>query len=109
MTTVSKRCSSIIPGFVPAYIRPLFCEAKRAIPLVALSGDPEDIYRTDEAIPDLFPDGTAAALDLHGVKQVEFSGLPPRSGWLGYGDRAKQGWFNELVVRPVSLAQPIGD
>ncbi len=88
------------PGFVPAYIRPLFCEGKGPFRWVALSGDPQDIYRTDEAILELFPE------DHHLVrwikmaqKRVKFQGLPSRICWLGYGDRAKAGLkFNELVA-----------
>jgi len=88
------------PGFVPAYIRPLFCEGKGPFRWVALSGDPEDIYRTDEAIMELFPE------DHHLVrwikmaqKQIKFQGLPSRICWLGYGDRVKAGLkFNELVA-----------
>ncbi len=88
------------PGFVPAYIRPLFSEGKGPFRWVALSGDPEDIYRTDEAIIELFPE------DHHLVrwikmaqKRVKFQGLPSRICWLGYGDRVKAGLkFNELVA-----------
>ncbi len=88
------------PGFVPAYIRPLFCEGKGPFRWVALSGDPEDIYVTDQAIMELFPE------DEHLVrwikmaqKDIEFQGLPARICWLGYGERAKAGLkFNELVA-----------
>ncbi len=88
------------PGFVPAYIRPLFSEGKGPFRWVALSGDPQDIYRTDEAIMDLFPE------DHHLVrwikmaqKRVKFQGLPSRICWLGYGDRVKAGLaFNDLVA-----------
>jgi urocanate hydratase len=88
------------PGFVPAYIRPLFCEGKGPFRWVALSGDPEDIYATDRAILQLFPDDEA----LHrwitlAQEQVHFQGLPARICWLGYGERAKAGLkFNEMVA-----------
>ena len=88
------------PGFVQAYIRPLFCEGKGPFRWVALSGDPEDLYRTDEAILELFPEDKA----LHrwitlAQKKVAFQGLPARICWLGYGERDKAGLkFNELVA-----------
>ncbi|HUO84950.1 MAG TPA: urocanate hydratase, partial [Thermoanaerobaculia bacterium] len=87
-------------GFVPLYIRPLFCEGKGPFRWAALSGDPQDIFTTDEAILELFPDDQA----LHrwtrmAQKRVEFQGLPARICWLGYGERAKAGLrFNELVA-----------
>jgi urocanate hydratase len=87
------------PGFVPAYIRPLFCEGKGPFRWVALSGDPQDIYTTDEAIKALFPDHEALHrwLDL-AQKKVRFQGLPARICWLGYGERAAVGEvFNGLV------------
>ncbi len=90
-----------IPGFVPEYIRPLFCEGKGPFRWAALSGDPEDIYRTDRAVLDLFPgdEGLARWLRLARAK-VQFQGLPARICWLGYGERAKAGLrFNELVRR----------
>ncbi len=88
------------PGFVPAYIRPLFCEGKGPFRWVALSGDPNDIYATDQAILDLFPEDE----HLHrwiklAQEQVEFQGLPARICWLGYGERARAGLrFNEMVA-----------
>jgi urocanate hydratase len=88
------------PGFVPAYVRPLFCEGKGPFRWVALSGDSQDLYRTDEEILKLFP----ADEHLHrwinmAQAQIEFQGLPARICWLGYGDRAKAGLaFNELVA-----------
>ncbi len=88
------------PGFVPAYIRPLFCEGKGPFRWVALSGDPEDIYRTDEAIMELFPhdDHLHRWLKLAREK-VKFQGLPSRICWLGYGERAQAGLlFNNLVA-----------
>ena len=88
------------PGFVPAYIRPLFCEGKGPFRWVALSGEKEDIYRTDKAIMDLFPDNDHLARWLvMAQEQVEFQGLPARICWLGYGDRAKAGLkLNEMVA-----------
>ena len=87
------------PGFVPAYVRPLFCEGKGPFRWAALSGDPNDIYETDKVILELFPEDKA----LHkwikmAQKRVEFQGLPARICWLGYGERARAGLaFNELV------------
>jgi urocanate hydratase len=88
------------PGFVPAYIRPLFCEGKGPFRWVALSGDPADIYATDEAILELFPkDEHLARWIRMAQKEVEFQGLPARICWLGYGERARAGLkFNELVA-----------
>ncbi len=88
------------PGFVPAYIRPLFCEGKGPFRWVALSGDEKDLYRTDEAILELFPhDEHLARWIRMAQKQVAFQGLPARICWLGYGERAKAGLrFNELVA-----------
>ncbi len=88
------------PGFVPAYIRPLFCEGKGPFRWVALSGDKEDIYKTDEAIMNLFPedDHLAKWLTL-AQEKVEFQGLPARICWLGYRARAKAGLkLNEMVA-----------
>ena len=88
------------PGFVPAYIRPLFCEGKGPFRWVALSGDPEDIYETDAAIKELFPEDEHLHrwLDLAREK-VPFQGLPSRICWLGYGERAQAGLaFNNLVA-----------
>ena len=94
------------PGFVPAYIRPLFCEGKGPFRWVALSGDPEDIYRTDEAVAELFPEDEHLQRWLKMARaQVPFQGLPSRICWLGYGERAKAGLkFNELVARGVVKA-----
>ena len=88
------------PGFVPAYIRPLFCEGKGPFRWVALSGDREDIYKTDEAIMNLFPDNDHLSRWLTmAQEQVEFQGLPARICWLGYGERAKAGLkLNEMVA-----------
>jgi urocanate hydratase len=88
------------PGFVPAYIRPLFCEGKGPFRWVALSGDPEDIYKTDRAVMELFPDNEHLHRWLHMAReQVAFQGLPARICWLGYGERAKAGLkFNRMVA-----------
>jgi len=88
------------PGFVPAYIRPLFCEGKGPFRWVALSGDKEDIYTTDQAIMELFPDDAHLHRWLKMAREkVPFQGLPSRICWLGYGERAKAGlMFNELVA-----------
>ena len=96
------------PGFVPAYIRPLFCEGKGPFRWVALSGDPEDIYKTDAAVLDLFPadDHLRRWLKLAREK-VPFQGLPARICWLGYGERLKAGLkFNEMVAKGI-LKAPI--
>ncbi len=88
------------PGFVPAYIRPLFCEGKGPFRWVALSGDPEDIHVTDQAILELFPEDEHLARWIRlAQQQVQFQGLPARICWLGYGERARAGLrFNELVA-----------
>ena len=88
------------PGFVPAYIRPLFCEGKGPFRWVALSGDPEDIHRTDEAILDLFGDQEHVANWIRLAREkVHFQGLPARICWLGYGERHLAGLrFNEMVA-----------
>ncbi len=89
------------PGFVPAYIRPMFCEGLGPFRWVALSGDPEDIRRTDEAVIDLFPSNESLKRWLSlAAQRVAFQGLPARICWLGYGEREKAGLvFNELVRR----------
>ena len=94
------------PGFVPAYIRPLFCEGKGPFRWVALSGDPEDIYRTDEAVAELFPEDEHLHRWLKLAREkVPFQGLPSRICWLGYGDRAKAGLkFNEMVAKGIVKA-----
>ena len=88
------------PGFVPAYIRPLFCEGKGPFRWAALSGDPTDIARTDRAILDLFPDDEHLSRWIHMAgERVAFQGLPARICWLGQGERAAAGQrFNELVA-----------
>ena len=87
------------PGFVPAYIRPLFCEGLGPFRWVALSGDPEDIKVTDQAIKELFPDNEHLHRWIDAAEEyVEFEGLPARICWLGYGERHRAGLlFNELV------------
>jgi len=87
------------PGFVPAYIRPLFCEGKGPFRWVALSGDPEDIYTTDKALMELFPDNAGLHRWLKMAREkIAFQGLPARICWLGMGDREKAGLlFNDLV------------
>jgi len=89
------------PGFVQAYIRPMFCEGKGPFRWVALSGDPQDILRTDQAILELFPKDEALARWIRKAEEkVKWQGLPARICWLGYGERAEAGLaFNELVKR----------
>jgi len=96
------------PGFVPAYIRPLFCEGKGPFRWVALSGDPEDIYKTDEKLMELFPEDKHLHRWLKMAKeQVPFQGLPSRICWLGYDERDKAGLaFNEMVANG-TLKAPI--
>ena len=88
------------PGFVPAYIRPLFCEGKGPFRWVALSGDPEDIYRTDAAVAALFPQDEHLQRWLKLAREkVPFQGLPARICWLGYGERLQAGLkFNQMVA-----------
>ena len=88
------------PGFVPAYIRPLFCEGKGPFRWVALSGDPKDIARTDRAVLDLFPENDALRRWITKAQElVAFQGLPARICWLGYGERDRAGLaFNDLVA-----------
>lgn len=97
-----------IPGFVPEYIRPLFCEGKGPFRWVALSGDPEDIYKTDDAIIEAFPDNKLLHKWLKAAREkVHFQGLPSRICWLGYGDRAKAGLLFNKMVREGILKAPI--
>ena len=88
------------PGFVPAYIRPLFCEGKGPFRWVALSGDPKDIDATDRAVMDLFPDNDRLQKWMRGAREkIAFQGLPARICWLGYGERDRAGLaFNDLVA-----------
>jgi len=96
------------PGFVPAYIRPLFCEGKGPFRWVALSGEKEDIYKTDEAIMNLFPDNDHLTRWLTMAQEnVEFQGLPARICWLGYGERAKAGLKLNDMVASGELSAPI--
>jgi urocanate hydratase len=90
-----------IPGFIPEYIRPLFCDGKGPFRWVALSGEPEDIYRTDQAALDCFPADRSLAKWLKLARaRVHFQGLPARICWLGHGDRKKLGLcFNDMVRR----------
>ncbi len=89
------------PGFIPAYIRPLFCEGKGPFRWAALSGDPKDIARTDKAVLDLFPENEHLRRWINmAQKRVAFQGLPARICWLGYGERDKAGVaFNDLVAK----------
>ena len=92
LSTTGVQDAFDFPGFVPAYIRPLFCEGKGPFRWVALSGDPEDIYRTDEAVMELFPEDEHLQRWLTMAREkVPFQGLPARICWLGYGERAKAG------------------
>jgi len=96
------------PGFVPAYIRPLFCEGKGPFRWVALSGDKDDIYKTDDAIMNLFPDDDHLARWLTMAQEkVEFQGLPARICWLGFGERAKAGLKLNEMVSTGELKAPI--
>ena len=96
------------PGFVPAYIRPLFCEGKGPFRWAALSGDPKDISATDQAILDLFPQNESLARWIRlAEEKVHFQGLPARICWLGYGERNLAGVrFNEMVAKG-ELSAPI--
>ena len=96
------------PGFVPAYIRPLFCEGKGPFRWAALSGDPKDIAATDKAVLDLFPDNDRLHKWIRGAQErIAFQGLPARICWLGQGERDKAGLaFNELV-RTGEVSAPI--
>ena len=96
------------PGFVPAYVRPLFCEGKGPFRWAVLSGDPKDIEETDRVILELFPEDKALARWIKMAQEkVQFQGLPARICWLGYGERAKAGLaFNELV-RTGKVSAPI--
>jgi urocanate hydratase len=96
------------PGFVPAYIRPLFCEGKGPFRWVALSGDPNDIYKTDEKVKELFPENHRVHRWLEMARQrIAFQGLPARICWLGLGERHRAGLaFNEMV-RTGELKAPI--
>jgi len=96
------------PGFVPAFVRPMFCEGKGPFRWAALSGDPEDIEKTDRAVVELFPENERLRRWLEMAEErVAYQGLPARICWLGYGERAKAGLrFNEMVARG-ELSAPI--
>lgn len=96
------------PGFVPAYIRPLFCEGKGPFRWVALSGDPEDIYKTDEKVKELFPNDKSLLRWIELAKEkVQFQGLPARICWLDYTQRAKFGVALNKMVASGELSAPI--
>ena len=97
-----------IPGFVPEYIRPLFCDGKGPFRWAALSGNPEDIYRTDRAVMETFPENKPPCtwIDM-ARKRVAFQGLPARICWLGYGERAKMGKIFNDLVRSREVSAPI--
>ncbi len=96
------------PGFVPAYIRPLFCEGKGPFRWVALSGDPEDILKTDRKVLELFPEDDRLRRWINMAEErVAFQGLPARICWLGYGERAKFGLAINEMVRSGELKAPI--
>ncbi|MBO1198643.1 urocanate hydratase [Staphylococcus simiae] len=96
------------PGFVPAYIRPLFCEGKGPFRFAALSGDPKDIERADEEMRKLFPENEKLLrwLDL-AEEKIAYQGLPSRIAWLGYGERAKMGLALNRLVREGEISAPI--
>jgi urocanate hydratase len=97
-----------IPGFVPEYIRPLFCEGRGPFRWVALSGDPADIYRTDRLAAEMFPHDETLARWLPLARQrIQFQGLPARICWLGYGDRARFGLAINDLVRTGEISAPI--
>ncbi len=97
-----------IPGFVPEYIRPLFCEGKGPFRWAALSGDPEDIHHTDELAAKLFPENESLQRWLKLAKEkIHFQGLPARICWLGYGERAKMGLAINELVRNGTIKAPI--
>jgi urocanate hydratase len=96
------------PGFVPAYIRPLFCEGRGPFRWVALSGEPADIYRTDDLVLELFPDNAILSRWIRlARKHVKFQGLPARICWLGYGERAQFGERINHLVANGELRAPI--
>jgi urocanate hydratase len=97
-----------IPGFVPEYIRPLFCEGRGPFRWAALSGDAEDIYRTDQAVLELFPHDESLARWIRLARErVHFQGLPARICWLGYGERSRLGLRFNAMVRKGELKGPI--
>lgn len=97
-----------IPGFVPEYIRPLFCDGKGPFRWAALSGDPQDIYVTDQAVIETFPENHSLVRWIKLAQQhVKFQGLPARICWLGYGERAKMGLIFNKLVREGKVKAPI--
>ncbi|MCX8056276.1 MAG: urocanate hydratase [Ignavibacteria bacterium] len=97
-----------IPGFVPEYIRPLFCDGKGPFRWAALSGDPQDIYVTDEAVINTFPENKSLVRWIKLAQEnVKFQGLPARICWLGYGERAKMGLIFNKLVREGKVKAPI--
>lgn len=97
-----------IPGFVPEYIRPLFCDGKGPFRWAALSGDPNDIYVTDEAVINTFPENKSLVRWIRLAREhVKFQGLPARICWLGYGERAKMGKIFNQLVREGKVKAPI--
>ena len=98
----------VIPGFVPEYIRPLFCDGKGPFRWAALSGDPQDIYVTDEAVINTFPENKSLVRWIKLAQEhVKFQGLPARICWLGYGERAKMGLIFNQLVREGKVKAPI--
>ena len=96
------------PGFVPAFIRPLFCEGKGPFRWVALSGEPKDIYRIDRAVMEAFPDNVRLVRWIQmAQRKVQFQGLPARICWLGYGERAKMGLLINDLVRRGEVRAPV--
>jgi urocanate hydratase len=97
-----------IPGFVPEYIRPLFCLGKGPFRWAALSGDPKDIYTTDEAVLKEFPEDEALARWIRKAREkIQFQGLPARICWLGYGERARFGDIINRLVKKGTISAPI--
>jgi urocanate hydratase len=97
-----------IPGFVPEYVRPLFCEGKGPFRWAALSGDPTDLYRTDELVLELFPENTHLANWIRLARErVAFQGLPARICWLGMGERARFGLALNELVRRGEISAPV--
>jgi urocanate hydratase len=104
----AKRGRFKYPGFVEAYIRPLFCEGRGPFRWVALSGDPDDIYRTDDLVLKLFPENPILRRWIRlAHEKVRFEGLPARVCWLGYGERAKFGKALNDMVADKTLRAPI--
>ena len=105
---LDPQIANAFPGFVPAYIRPLFCEGKGPFRWCALSGDPADIHATDRALMEAFPEDEALVRWLRMAQErVQFQGLPCRICWLGYGDRAKAGAIFNDLVRTGAVSAPI--